>query len=226
MSHLVADSITCRLSHAFAWSDIYLDVRTSQVVGLVGRNGSGKTTLLRALFGLLDIGSGVVKLDGKYLAAHQRWRHMAYLPQQSFLPRDHNVRRAALRFLGRKGEGIVRSQPRLSGLLHRRVGDLSAGERRLLEFHLILGLQRDVVLLDEPFSQIEPLYVQLMSEAVRARSTQSAFILTDHNHWSVRDLCTGLLFLENGELRPIGSGEVELQRAGYLPTQSRGGPER
>jgi lipopolysaccharide export system ATP-binding protein len=217
MSRLVADSITCRLGPRFALSDIYLCVETSEVVGLVGRNGCGKTTLLRALFGLADATSGVVRLDDRYVAPRERWRHMAYLPQQSFLPRDQDVRRAGRLVLGPRGDAVLESDPRLRNLLRRRIGTLSAGERRYLEFHLVLGLGRSFTLLDEPFSPIEPLYVELMSRAIRARSRDSAIVLTDHNHWSVRDVCTRLLSLDNGELRKMGFGDSDLQSAGYLP---------
>jgi ABC-type multidrug transport system ATPase subunit len=215
---LVADSLSCRLGGRFGLTDVYLDLRDRDIVGLVGRNGCGKTTLIRTLLGLVDGASGVVKVDGRFVPPRQRWRHMAYLPQQSFLPRDSLVRRASAHFLGTPGELIVRDDPRLRQLAHRRVGDLSSGERRHLEFRLVLGLGRNTVLLDEPFSQIEPLYVQLMSEIIRSESAHRSFLLTDHNHWSIRSVSTKLLNLDQGRIRSIGSGDTDLQRAGYLPT--------
>jgi ABC-type multidrug transport system ATPase subunit len=217
MSRLVADSITCRLGPRFALTDIFLDLATSEIVGLVGRNGCGKTTLLRALFGLAEVASGTVKVDGQYVAPGRRWRHIGYLPQQSFLPRDQNVRHAARMFLGPRGNAVLGQDPRLRDLARRKVGTLSAGERRYLEFHLVLGLNRPFALLDEPFSQIEPLYVELMAGTMRTRSPMTAFVLTDHNHWPVRRICTRLLSLDDGALRGIGSMDSDLQRAGYLP---------
>jgi ABC-type multidrug transport system ATPase subunit len=217
LSHLVADSITCHLGDGFVLSHVYLSIRSPDVVGLLGRNGSGKTTLLRTLFGLAEASSGVLKIDGDFVTPGHRWRRMAYLPQGSFLPRDQRVRAAARSFLGRRGEDLVRQDHRLGQLLQRRTGELSVGERRLLEFTLVLGLGRRFVLLDEPFSQIEPIYVQLMSESIRAQSPECAFLITDHNHWSVREVCTSLLYIEGGKLRRIGSGDSDLRRAGYLP---------
>jgi len=221
VSRLIADSINVRLGPQFSLSDVFLDAHTADVLGLVGRNGCGKTTLLRVLFGLVAA-SGVVKVDGHYVAADDRWRHMAYLPQHSFLPRDQEVRRSTRLFLGPSGERILEEDRRLRSLARRKVGELSAGERRLVEFHLIMGLNRSFVLLDEPFSQVEPIYVEAMSAMIRARSQQTAFILTDHNHWSVREVCTGLYSLDNGTLRKMGSEDSDLRRAGYLPHEPAG----
>jgi ABC-type multidrug transport system ATPase subunit len=213
---LAADSITCRLGDRFALSDVYLRIETGEIVGLVGRNGSGKTTLLRLLLGHSGRGLGVVKVDSIFVPPSQRWRHIAFLPQQSFLPRDCTVRQAGRLFLGPQSESVLRADARTLDLLQRRIGDLSSGERRYVEFLLVLGLNRSFVFLDEPFSQIEPLYVELMSQALRRRK-ESAFLVTDHNYRSVRDVSTRLLSLAGGRLAAVGSTDQELREAGYLP---------
>ena len=220
MSRLVADSISLRRGPQFSLSDVYLDAHAPDIVGLVGRNGCGKTTLLRVIFGLVEAASGTVKVDGRYVAPGERWRHMAYLPQGPFLPRDLDVRRSTRLFLGPQGQRVLEQDRRLQSMARRRIGDLSAGERRLLEFHLVMALNRKFVLLDEPFSQVEPIYVEAMSAMIRARSKETAFVLTDHNHWSVRQVCTGLYSLDEGTLTRIGSDDTDLRRVGYLPPET------
>jgi ABC-type polysaccharide/polyol phosphate transport system ATPase subunit len=64
--------------------------------------------------------------------------------------------------------------------------------------------------------------VQMMSETIRARATDTTFVLTDHDYWSVRQVCTGLLSLDGGRLRRIGSADSDLRRAGYLPEEPSG----
>lgn len=216
MSFLVAESISCRFGHDFALTDVYLRIKTGDTVGLVGRNGCGKTTLLRALFGLPGYGAGVVRVNDRFVAPVHRWRYIAFLPQQSFLPRDCSVQQAGQLFLGRLEGSVLQTDMRTRDLLHRKIRALSSGERRYVEFLLVLALNRSFVFLDEPFSQIEPLYVELMSQSMR-RCTDSAFLLTDHNYRSVRDVSTQLLALSDGHLTPIGPTDEELRRAGYLP---------
>lgn len=225
MSRLTADSIGIRFGPRFALSDVYLDFGTSEIIGLVGRNGCGKTTLLRVLGGQA-VASGVVKVDGAFVAPRDRWQHVAFLPQRSFLPRDLTVRAAARLFLGTAGVDIVMEDSRLGLLAIRKVGDLSAGERRLLEFHLVMGLNRRFVFMDEPFSQVEPIHVQAMLASIKAQAGDRAFVLTDHDHWSIREVCTRLYSLDDGVLRSMGREDLDLKRAGYLPDTAIGGSTR
>jgi lipopolysaccharide export system ATP-binding protein len=216
MGTFVADSVACRFGESFALSDVCLELRTGEITGLVGRNGSGKTTLLRLVLGHSGHGEAVVKADGTFVPASRRWRHVAYLPQQSFLPRDCSVRRAGRLFVGAGSDAVLQSDSRAATLFQRKVGDLSSGERRYVEFLLVLALDRPFAFLDEPFSQIEPLYVELMSRALRDRKDRG-FLITDHNYWAVREVSTRLLSLSDGRLRQIGPTDEELRRAGYLP---------
>lgn len=187
-----------------------------EVAGMVGLNGSGKSTFLMAVFGALPQADGTVHIDGEYCSSADRWRRVSLLPQTSFLPRDLRLQRAALLYVGRAGLSFLRDDSRACSLLSSKVGDLSSGERRYAEFLLVLALERDFVLLDEPFAQIEPVYVERMVGAIRAFK-KTGFLLTDQNHRELRRTCDRALVMSHGHLQDIGSADSDLRGVGYLP---------
>ncbi len=216
MGFFTADSVAVTLRGTRILTGLYLSVAEGERVGLLGVNGSGKTTLFRCLTGEIRDATGVVHIRGRYVAPAHRWKHIAYLNQIGFLPRDRSVRKGASLFAGAAGIRALREDERAASLLHRRVGALSGGERRYVEFLLVLQLDRDVTLLDEPFAQIEPLYVERMHAVLRNRR-RGSFVITDHNHVDVRKVCARLLILRDGRIGEVADRESDLVAAHYLP---------
>ncbi len=73
-------------------------------------------------------------------------------------------------------------------------------------------------MLDEPFAEIEPKYIRFIFGKIEEKRTQGiSFLISDHNHRSVRNICTGLQILRSGQLYNVGNIDSELVKYGYLP---------
>ena len=173
-------------------------VNAGEVVGLLGRNGAGKTTTFYMIVGLVPVSNGRVFINGTeatHLRMHQRARlGVGYLPQEASVFRNLTVEENIL--------AIVETQPvaradrparvrhhleelGLTHLAKQRAYTLSGGERRRLEIARALVTSPRFLLLDEPFSGVDPISVADVKRIVRQlRDRGIGVLVTDHN---VRD---------------------------------------
>src|SRR5215467_10699672 len=175
--------------------EIDLEIGQGEVVGLLGPNGAGKTTTFYILVGLARPDSGRVLLDGDditdlpmYLRARSG---ISYLPQEPSVFRQLTVEQNLLAVLETLPLTPEQQRDRLEELLAQmgletvrtsKAYTLSGGERRRLEIARSLTLQPSFILLDEPFSGIDPLTVKDLQEIIRDLSRSGIGILiTDHN---------------------------------------------
>jgi lipopolysaccharide export system ATP-binding protein len=175
--------------------NVTLDIEQGEVVGLLGPNGAGKTTTFYMLVGLARPDAGRVLLDGSDitdLPMYLRARNgLSYLPQEPSVFRKLTVEQNLLAVLETLPITPEQQRDRLEELLaqmgleqvrHNKAYTLSGGERRRLEIARSLVLQPLFVLLDEPFSGIDPLTVvdlQRIIAGLRARGI--GVLITDHN---------------------------------------------
>ena len=216
---LIVDS----LSHAFGMhrvlNGIYLSVEAGEIVGVVGLNGCGKSTMLRALVGTLIPDAMHLRLDGEPVDRAYRSGVIVYQPQDPYLPRRMRVRRVVgLALPGSAGRHAVAHTERLAPLMGHRVAELSGGEQRYLEVLLATHFPAAVTLLDEPFTEIEPIHRPGLKDRVRAiaRDSGRSFIITDHAYRDVLATADRVVVMVDGVLRPA-SGEADLRRWGYTP---------
>jgi len=187
-SALILDGIFYRVPSLDILKGVYLNARAGAVTGLFGRNGSGKTTLLKIAGGQIQPNSGLTIIDGNRLhkpSKRTRYAKIAYLPQASMLPADVPVRTVV------RSADLSSSQvpDRLSSRMDQRVRTLSGGERRLLEVAIVLGLEREYVLLDEPFTGVEPILIDAIGTRIeRAAAQGTGVLVTDHYHQHVTPL--------------------------------------
>jgi len=215
---LEADSLVVELGGQKLLSDVYLQCRTGEVVGLLGRNGAGKSTLLKILFGTQLAPDRSIRIDGQgYSPTALRGRWIAYLPQHSFLPANLSVRQIVRLYVPDAGMARrVLTDERVRSFLRKKPRQLSGGELRYLEILLLMHRPAPFILLDEPFSGIEPLFrerVALLIEEFRGRK---GFVITDHVYKEIAGISDRLVLLENG--RAIGlRHKEELETRGYVP---------
>jgi len=179
---LVVDGVFYRVPSLDILKGVHLKARAGAITGLFGRNGSGKTTLLKIASGQIRPNSGLTIIDGNRLhkpSKRERFAKIAYLPQASMLPADVTVQT----LVRSAGLSSARVPDRLSSRMDQRVRTLSGGERRLLEVALVLGLERDYVLLDEPFTGVEPILIDAIAAQIeRAAAQGTGLLITDHYH--------------------------------------------
>jgi len=175
--------------------DVELEIGQGEVVGLLGPNGAGKTTTFYILVGLARPDSGRVLLNGDeitdlpmYLRARSG---ISYLPQEPSVFRQLTSEENLLAVLETLPLTSEQQRDRLEELLvqmgletvrQSKAYTLSGGERRRLEIARSLTLQPSFILLDEPFSGIDPLTVKDLKEIIRQLSRSGIGVLiTDHN---------------------------------------------
>lgn len=174
---------------------VSLDVSQGEVVGLLGANGAGKTTTFSMVVGLLKPDGGKILLDGKNIARypiHRRARAgVAYLAQEPSVYRSLTVEQNIS--LAWEVYGVPRKerQQRLQRLLEdfslqkvrKSLGiELSGGERRRVEIARSLAIEPKFLLLDEPFTGVDPIAVAEIQDIVRRlKGRNIGVLITDHN---------------------------------------------
>ncbi len=199
--------------------DVTLALKGGEVVGLLGPNGAGKTTTFAIVAGLVRPDRGRVILNGEDLTGlpiYQRARRgISYLPQEPSVFRKLTVEQNLLAILEtlplspaeRKARlGELLAELNLTHLARQRADSLSGGERRRVEITRALVLDPQFMLLDEPFSGIDPLSVVDIQEIVlQLRSKGIGVLVTDHNVRETLGICERAYILSEGSLLEEGT---------------------
>jgi ABC-type cobalamin/Fe3+-siderophores transport system ATPase subunit len=215
---LAAQSIARRFGAFEALADTTLSIGVGEIVALVGANGCGKSTLLRALAGIAD-GSGAVLLDGRATTREAAARVRAFVPQRPEVAADFTAREVVE--LGRFARGFdpgavdrALAAVGLSARAERPVRLLSGGERQRVAVARALaqidGAERPLLLLDEPFSGIDPGEVARIVAALRALATRGAVVLSLHEPGLARAVATRALVMRGGRVIADGSARETL----------------
>ncbi len=235
LSGLVANGLQKSYGKRLVVKGISVNVQAGEVVGLLGPNGAGKTTTFSMLVGLLRPNEGEVLLDGDnitHLRMYQRARRgIGYLPQELSIFRKLSVEdniRAVLEIRGLDKEEIDQSTENLLtelGLHHIRKQQgytLSGGEKRRTEVARILAIQPRFLLMDEPFTGIDPIAIADIQRLVlELRSKWGLGILiTDHNVRETLKIVDRTYICYDGQILVSGSAqelvENEEARRTYL----------
>lgn len=198
--------------------EINFSCETGEIVGVFGKNGCGKSTLLKMMFGILSADQIDMRIDGisvnpqNVIASKQ----IAYLPQDSFLPKNLRVRDIIpMYFYSQEKQDAVFYNPGIAKITSKFVKELSLGELRYFELILIGSLDHKFLLLDEPFSMIEPLYKDAIKEFLDAKKATKGIILTDHYFDDVLQTVTKSIVISNGMSSDV-LGKEDLVRKKYL----------
>jgi len=196
--------------------DVSFAVRGGRMTGFVGGNGAGKTTTMRVILGVLQPDSGVVQLDGSPITASDRTR-IGYMPEERGLYPKMKVHEQIV-YLGRlHGMSTAQARESASTLLERlglgeRLGDtvesLSLGNQQRAQIAAALVHNPEVLVLDEPFSGLDPIAVETVSSVVKDYAASGAPVLfSSHQLDIVERLCDDLVVIADGTIRASGSRE-------------------
>jgi ABC-2 type transport system ATP-binding protein len=215
---LEIDAVSKRYGDVVALRDMTFDVRAGELFGFVGSNGAGKTTAMRIALGVLAADSGEVRWNGEPITFETR-RRIGYMPEERGLyPKmkvlDQLVYLAELH--GRSTNDAHRSAEnwiaRL-GLRDRRgdeVQKLSLGNQQRVQLAAALVHEPDVLVLDEPFSGLDPVAVDVMSQVLREKASEGVpVVFSSHQLDLVERLCDRVGIVRNGSLVACGTvGEL------------------
>lgn len=221
MSVLKAEEVTKSYNGRRVVDGVNLELKGGEVVGLLGPNGAGKTTTFHMMVGLTRPDQGRVFLNGEDLTLapiYQRARAgISYLPQESSVFRRLTVEDNLLAILetldlsAQEQEDRSKGLMRMLGISHlvkQKAYTLSGGERRRVEIARALVLSPYFVLLDEPFTGVDPIAVTEIQKIIRKlTSTGIGVLITDHNVRETLGICDRAYILNEGLVLEEGSPE-------------------
>ena len=222
MSQLLAESVTKSYAGRRVVDQVNLAVNGGEVVGLLGPNGAGKTTTFHMMVGLVHPDKGKVLLNGNDLTAlpiYQRARAgLSYLPQESSVFRRLTVEENLLAILETLDLSEEEQKDRAERLMRmlgvfelakQKAFTLSGGERRRVEIARALVLSPFFILLDEPFTGIDPIAVAEIQKIVRKLTTSGIGVLiTDHNVRETLGICDRAYIINEGQVLEEGTPEM------------------
>ncbi|MFP5068357.1 ABC transporter ATP-binding protein [Pseudonocardia nantongensis] len=215
---LEIDSLAKRYGTAVALHDVSFDVRPGEIFGFVGSNGAGKTTTMRIALGVLAADAGEVRLGGRPVDLDVR-ATIGYMPEErglypkmkigeqlSYLAELHGVRRADARCAAARWAERLGIGSRLAST----VDALSLGNQQRVQLAAALVHDPAVLVLDEPFSGLDPVAVDVMSEVLREKARAGVPVLfSSHQLDLVQRLCDRVGIIVAGRMRTVGTvGEV------------------
>ena len=213
---LEIDSIIKRYNDKQILSDIYLKLKTGDIIGLLGRNGSGKSTLLKIIFGIEPSESKFIKVNDKVLFKDKDViTHISYLDQQNFLPKNLGTNKIISLSVNKKRLDEFCNDSLIKQIYFLKTRQLSGGELRYLEVKLLLFNESKFILLDEPFSGLSPLNIEIISNLIIKNTFQKGIIMTDHNYREILNICSKIYLLKNGKNYLIKNTN-ELLEHGYI----------
>lgn len=222
MSQFTIENVTKSFKKFLVLSDVAFHLEIGEILGIFGKNGSGKSTLLKILFGTLKPDSLVVFIDSvQYFPSKNiNDKTVAYLPQDNFLPQGMKVRNVIPLFIqDAEIQDTIFYDPRVVKIENQLIRTLSQGEKRYLEILMISRLPQKFILLDEPFSMIEPLYRDSIKDLLLNIKKEKGIIITDHYYSDVLQITDKNVLIKKGKTIEI-SDEVELLENGYLSKSS------
>ncbi|MGF7080605.1 ATP-binding cassette domain-containing protein [Mucilaginibacter sp. UYCu711] len=198
MHTLKVDSVQLAFNDRKILQDVYLHCNQGEVIGLLGRNGSGKSSLLKIIFGTLTPSYKYVGIDDEFIHYGYLNNRIAYLSQDSYLPRGIKISDLAAMLIDQLYWDDFANLDIYKNHHHKKPEQLSGGELRQLEMLMILCSKADFILLDEPFTHVTPVETQYFKTIIKSISKTKGIIITDHQYYNVLDISDRVILLTDG----------------------------
>jgi ABC-2 type transport system ATP-binding protein len=215
---VVLRNVTKRFGDFTAVNDLSLEVYAGRIFGLLGPNGAGKTTTIRMIVNITAPDTGTIKLFGKPMTTALQDR-IGYLPEERGLYRKMKVGEQLRFFAELKALSVREADQRIDVWLkkldltswkEKRAKDLSKGMQQKIQFIAALIHEPDLLILDEPFSGLDPVSVDLMKETIlEQKALGKTIILSTHQMEIAERLCDDVCMINrsrkvfDGQLREI-----------------------
>ncbi len=214
--------VTKRFGEFAAVEDLSFDVRAGRVFGFLGPNGAGKTTTIRMIVGITIPDEGTIDLFGKRMSSELQNR-IGYLPEERGLYKKLKVVDQLRYFAELKGVHGSAAEKRIDFWLERmglaewkkkKTSDLSKGMQQKIQFISTVLHDPDLLILDEPFSGLDPVNVEFMIDVLSEfRSNEKTVIFSTHLMSTAERLCHDILLIDRS--RKVLSGNLREVKESY-----------
>ena len=211
---LILNSLTKQFNGVYAVQNISFKVERGDVYGFLGPNGAGKTTTIRMIMGIIQPDSGSIHLNGENINSKER-KNLGYLPEDRGLYQKQKLKEILIYFGMLRGLSSLEAKKRTSMWLERfelgnqgtrKVEELSKGNQQKIQFIISLLHDPDLIILDEPFTGLDPLNQLLLKEIMEEKQKEGkTIIFSTHQMEQVERLCNNICLIDKGELIVEGS---------------------
>lgn len=219
---LHADRVTKQYGDFFAVDDLSFEVKAGRVFGFLGPNGAGKTTTIRMIVGITAPDSGSIRLFGEQISTKIQ-DQIGYLPEERGLYKKMKIVEQLRYFAALKNVSGSDADKRIDFWLERmnlaewknkKTTDLSKGMQQKIQFISTVLHDPDLLILDEPFSGLDPINVEFMIDVLAEFKTrEKTIIFSTHLMESAERLCNDILLINRG--RKVISGSLREVKAAY-----------
>ncbi|MFJ7755852.1 ABC transporter ATP-binding protein [Peribacillus muralis] len=210
---LLIDDLNKHFGPYHAVKNLSLSVEEGEAVGLLGRNGAGKTTTIRMILGLLSQSSGSINWNDKPLSRKEV--KLGYLPEERGLYPKMNMLDQLIYFGQLEGMKKIQAKREalrwieelgISQYIKKDTGDLSKGNQQKIQLIAAIMHNPDLIILDEPFSGLDPVNAQMLEKVIRDLIEQKkTLIFSSHRMESVESFCDKVYLMKHGEVVLSGS---------------------
>ena len=211
---LILEGLRKQFDGAYAVNNVSFKVDKGDVYGFLGPNGAGKTTTIRMIMGIIHPDNGSIDLNGNDINALGR-QNLGYLPEDRGLYQKQRIEEilhyfGSLRGLqkldAKKKSSMWLDRFGLSDQGDRKVEELSKGNQQKIQFILSLLHDPDLIILDEPFTGLDPLNQILLKEIIQEKQDEGkTIIFSTHQMEQVERLCNNICLIDRGSIVVEGS---------------------
>ena len=187
---------------------VSFEVESGKALGLLGRNGAGKTTTMRIIMNVFNANGGDLLIDGKpFIASEYR---VGYLPEERGLYPKNTVKEQMLYLARLRGLSKSEALTNISKLLNRleiteyenrKLETLSKGNQQKVQLAATLVANPDIVILDEPFSGLDPVNSQILKDVVNELIADGKIVIfSSHQMSYVEEFCDNIAIINSGEV--------------------------
>ena len=211
---LLADSIRLSFGEFNVLNGAWLRSETGKVTGVLGKNGSGKSCMFRAIMGELKTQDLFVRYnDSVVTRSDEMGRYVKYQAQKPFLPPKMPLKKV-FEYFGADYERFTDDFPKFAQYPDTPVKELSGGEVRIAETWLCLCSDSPFCILDEPFSYLAPVAIEVIQKLIKRQKGKMGIIVSDHNYEALLEVADEVLLLSDGYVHLVRD-RSDLVRYGY-----------
>ena len=198
-------NLTKQFEKVLAVNDISFNVEKGKIFGIVGRNGAGKSTTFRMILNLIEPTKGSIKYNGEKINLDK----VGYLPEEGSLIPTFTVLELCEYYGSLKLMTPEKIRERLiewleifniTEYLNKKIKDLSKGNKQKIQFIVSILHDPEILILDEPFSGLDPISVQELKNAIlKLREENKIIIFSSHIMQNVEDLCENIMIINKGD---------------------------